>query len=340
MRFSEEQRIIFAAPGAMHLEPRDGQPLAREVQTGEEVSVHPGDRVTVAAGTHLRFEPGRRVPDAPDSGPAWVEPLSRGAGWLGLVTFGVTGLLGVLGLPAGASQAGASNRPLRRGGPRAAGLVMCGAALAVGWSLYAAWLTPEVYAGGVAGSEVYHLPASLARLGEWGSVLAGLVLGGLALGGAAAALAGVRTLAGLDDPAAAGGWTRRRAALLVLGPGLLACFAPAGSWTLLVLALGIAASALAPAAVLAGWSERATPVGVTTGAAVGLLIVLAGGLAGVVRPGPEDEWVRAIAMGPATVAVPAHLLVAWLLRSRQPASQRLPRGLAEFAAAPPPPPTG
>ena len=100
----------------------------------------------------------------------------------------------------------------------------------------------------------------------------------------------------------------------------------------------MAASALAPAALLAGWSERATPAGVATGAAVGLLIVLAVALAGVVSPGgPEDEWVRAIATGPATVAVPAHLLVAWLLRSRQPASQRLPRGLAEFAAAPPPP---
>ncbi|MGH7357220.1 MAG: hypothetical protein ACREJR_00225, partial [Candidatus Rokuibacteriota bacterium] len=187
MRFADEQHITFAAPGPMLLESRDGKPLARDVQAGEEVSVHPGDRVTVPAGTHLRFEPGRRVPDAPDSGPAWVEPRSRGAGWLGLVAFGVTGLLGVMGLPAGASQAGGGNRAFRRGALLAAGLVMCGVLLAVGWSLYAAWLTPEVYAGGVAGSEVYGLPASLPRLGEWGGVLTGLVLGGLAVGGAAAA---------------------------------------------------------------------------------------------------------------------------------------------------------
>ena len=337
MRFADEQRIAFAAPGTVVVEPRDGKRFARDVRSDEEVSVHPGDRLIVPDGMHLRFEPGRRVPDAPDSGPAWVEPPARSTGWVGLVTLGLTGLLGALGLPAGAIRRGVGGLAPRRAAQLAAGLVMAGAALALGWSLYAVWLTPEVYAAGVAGIEVYALPASMARLGEWGTLLAALALGGLALGGAAAALAGLEGLAATEDPAPAAGWTRRRAALLVLGLGLLACLTPAGSWALLVLALGVAASALAPAAVLAGWSERATPGGVAAGAAVGLLTFLVVALSGLVSPaGPEDEWRMAIATGPAAVAVPAHVLVAWLLRARRTAAQRLPPGLGGVAATPPP----
>ncbi len=337
MRFVDEQRIAFAAPGTVVMEPREGTRFARDVRLGEEVSVHPGDRLIVPDGMHLRFEPGRRVPDAPDSGPAWVEPPARSTGWLGLVTLGVTGLLGVLGLPAGVIRGGAGRLAPRRAAQLAVGLVMAGAALALGWSLYAVWLTPEVYAAGVAGIEVYALPASMARLGGWGSLLAALALGGLALGGGAAALAGLQGLAATENPASAAHWTRRRAALLVLGLGLLACLVPAGSWALLVLALGVAASALAPAALLAGWSERATPGGVAAGAAVGLLTFLVVALAGVVSPGgPEDAWRMAITTGPATVAVPAHLLVAWLLRLRRPAAQRLPPGFGGAAAMPPP----
>jgi Na+(H+)/acetate symporter ActP len=189
----------------------------------------------------------------------------------------------------------------------------------------------------VAGIEVYALPASLARLGGWGRILAGLALGGLALGGAASALAGLQGLAATEDPARAASWSRRRAALLVLGLGLLACLVPAGSWALLVLTLGVAASALAPAALLAGWSERATPGGVAAGAAVGLVTFLVVALAGLVSPGgPGDEWRMAIATGPATVAVPAHVLVAWILRLRRTAAQRLPPGFGGVAATPPP----
>ena len=332
MRFADEQRVTFADAGRVILE--DPRPVARDVQAGDEASLHPGDRLTVPDGMRLRFEPGRRVPDAPDSGPAWVEPPLRATTWLGLLGLGVTGLLGPLGLPAGARRAKARGAPPRRGAQVTAGLVIAGAGLAVAWSLYAAWLTPEVYAGGVAGAEVYGLPAGVAALGEWGRALAGGALIALGLGAAASALAAFRPLAGQEDPAPR--WARRRAALFVMGAGALACLASVGSWTVLLLALGVAASTLAPAAALVGWSRRATPGGIAVGATVGLLTFVVVAAAGAFGSGRlEDQWWTAVAAGPAAVAVPAHILVAWALRSRQTASQRLPAGLDGLTATPP-----
>ena len=112
LRFADEQRVAFGGHGSVIVESRQGGRLARDVETGEEVAVHPGDRLVVPPGLRIRFEPGRRVPDAPDSGPEWVEPPSRDASWLGLVALGVTGLLGALGLPSG----GAPLNPGGRGG--------------------------------------------------------------------------------------------------------------------------------------------------------------------------------------------------------------------------------
>jgi hypothetical protein len=185
----------------------------------------------------------------------------------------------------------------------------------------------------VAGAEVYALPAGVAALGEWGPVLAGAALIALGLGAAASALAAFRPLAGWEDPAPR--WARRRAALFVMGAGALACLAPAGCWTVLLFALGVSASTLAPAAALVGWSRRATPGGVAVGAVAGLLTFLVVAAAGALSWGrPEDQWWTAVAAGPAAVAVPAHVLVAWALRSRQ-VSQRLPGGVGELPATPP-----
>jgi hypothetical protein len=177
----------------------------------------------------------------------------------------------------------------------------------------------------------------LAPLGDWGGVLTWLALGGLAMGGVASALAGLRGLAGVASSAPVAARGCYRIAPLVLGVGLLASFVPVGSWTLLLLALGVAASALAPAAVLTGWSERARPGGIAAGAAVGLLTFALVALVGIASSGgPGSDWGSAIAAGPATLAVPAHLLVAWLLRARRPPAHRPPAGLDDMAAAAPP----
>jgi hypothetical protein len=341
VRFADEQRVVFGGRGSITVEPREGGRSARDVEAGDEVALYPGDELVVPGGLRLRFEPGRRIPDAPDSGPEWMEPASRKAGWPGLIALGVTGLLGTLGLPAGADPAGRGRLSPRRGAQLATVLVMAGVALTVAWGLYAAWRTPEVYVGGVAGAEVYALPASVPALGAWGHFLAWLALGGLAAGGAAAALAGLRGVPGAQDQAIAAGRARRLALLLVTGAGLLACLVSAGAWALLVAALGLAAAALAPTVMLAGWSERATPQGIAAGAAVGLttfVLVLLAGPAGVA--GAAEGWESAGAAAPATLAASAHLLVAWLLRSRRTSSSRrpLPIGLEGLSASPPMPP--
>jgi hypothetical protein len=344
MRFAEEQRVVFGGRGSIIVEPREGGRSARDVEAGEEVVLYPGDGLVVPGGLRLRFEPGRRIPGAPDSGPEWMEPAPRKAGWPGLIALGVTGLLGILGLPAGADPPGAGRLPPWRGAQLAAVLVASGVALAVAWGLYAAWLTPEVYVGGVGGAEVYALPASVPALGASGGVLAWVALIGLAAGGAGAALGGLRGLPGAQDQATAvGRRARRLAILLAAGAGLLACLVPAGPWALLVAALGLAASALAPTVVLACWSERATPRGIAAGATVGFTAFVLVLLAGVGSlAGPAEGWGSAVLAAPAALAASAHLLVAWLLRSRRtPSSRRpLPPGFAGLSTPLPMPPRG
>lgn len=335
LRFADEQRVAFGGPGSVVVEHREGSRLARAVEAGEEIALHPGDRLVVPRGLRVRFEPGRRVPDAPDSGPEWLEPPSRSVGWLGLLALGMTGLLGAIGLPAGGASMGAGGAGRlspRRGARLAAALVTAAAALTVGWSLYAAWLLPEVYMGGVTGAEVYTLPASRPGAQASGHLLVWLAFGGLAAGGAAAALVSLRSLPGLPERVGAG-WARRPAVVLVVGAGVLACVAPAGAWEVLVAALGLAASALAPTAVLARWSERATARGATAGAAAGLAVFLVLASGALSQGGSVEGWAGVIAAAPAAMGAPVHALVAWLLRSRRTLFPRdpLPPG---FEAAP------
>jgi len=328
LRFADEQRVAFAGRGSVIVEPHEGGRLARDVEVGEEVALHPGDRLVIPGGLRLRFEAGRRVPDAPDSGPEWVEPPSRPADWLWLIVLGVTGLLGTLGLPTGTAPVGSGRLPPGRSARLAVVLVTAGVALAVGWSLYAAWLTPEVYAGGVSGAEVYALPASMPGARASGSLLTWLAFGGLAAGAVAAALGGLRGLPATRRQVAAP--NRRLGLVLVASACLLACLTPVGAWTLLVAALGLAASALAPAAVLACWSERATALGAVGGAGAGLVVFLLAIVGGVASPGGLAEgWGGAVAAAPAAIAAPVHLLAAWLLRSHRTPSPRspLPPGL-------------
>lgn len=333
LRFADEQRVTFGARGSVVIEPREGGRLPREVDRGDEIALHPGDRLVLPGGFPLRFEAGRRVPDAPDSGPDWVEPPSRPAGWLWLTVFGVTGVLGALGLPTGAGLEGTGRLSPAWCARLAAILVAAGVALAVGWSLYAAWLTPEVYVGGVAGAEVYALPGSLPR--PTASLLTWLVLGGLALGSIAAALGSLRGL--VDGPGPASGGRRWvLAPALVALAGALACLTSVGAWPLLLWALGLAASALAPAAVLACWSERATARGTVGGAGAGLAAFLLLVAAGALGPAePPDVWATVALAAPAVVAVPLHLLVAWIARARAVPSARspLPPGLESLADA-------
>src|SRR5262249_17395784 len=156
--------------------PWEGNEAPRDVPSGVEVVLRPGDRLVVAAGSRVRFEPGRRIPGAPASGPDWVAPPGPVADGGMLAGLAVTLMLCALGL-AGVAGALAPGRRTARAG---ASLVVLGVALSLLWGLYAAWLTPEIYAGGVAGPEVYELPGGVRALGQLAGPLRLLALAGLA----------------------------------------------------------------------------------------------------------------------------------------------------------------
>ena len=345
LRFADEQRVAFGGRGSVILESRQGGRLARDVETGEEVAVHPGDRLVVPPGLRIRFEPGRRVPDAPDSGPEWVEPPSRDASWLGLVALGVTGLLGALGLPSGGA-------PLRPGGT---------GGLSAGRGARLAGSPGDDRDGARGGVESLRRLADSRDLRRWsrrgGSLRAPGEHAGSKGVGAPAGLARVRWPGGRAEPrlrsgayeaswtweGRSGGWARRLALVLVGGAGMLTWLAPVAAWVILIAALALAASALAPAAVLACWSERATARGAAAGTAAGLAAFVLVAVGGAASPGVlVGGWGSAIVAAPAAVAAPVHFLVAWLLRSRRPPSPRgpLPPGFEGRSVPLPERPTG
>jgi hypothetical protein len=314
LTFADEQRVALLDGARARLEPREGA-APREVTAPAEVLVRPGDRLTGRAGLVLRFQAGHAIPGTPASGLEWAESPGRSHDWRPLLGLGVTLLAGALGLaPAHAALAGG-----RAGGGRIAAL---GAALAlVGlgalalWALYAAWLAPEIYAGGVAGAEVYEVPAALPVAGVAGAALRDLawlgVLGGAVAAGAAALAAVAAGLPAGTAPAA-------------LGVGaVLALVWPAGAWPVLLAALGLAAAGLAPAAVLGTWRERLDPGALSGGAALGGAVF---GVLAALRLAevPPASWIGWLAAWPALVALPLNALVAWLASASPRPSPRAP----------------
>jgi hypothetical protein len=311
---AEAQRVVLLGPGRIRVEPWEGGGVTRDVAPPLELTLRPGDRLIVPDGFPVRFEAGRAIPGAPASGPEWVEPDGASRSARSLAGLAVTLLVGALGLtplhavlPAG-----------RPGGDRAAALGTLIAGLGVGgavlWGLYAAWLTPEVYTGGVVGSEVYGLPAALPALGSIGPALRDLAWVGLAAGSLGAGLAALRGVPRTRAPGLPGlGRTPALVPAVAALAGLLAAVVPAGPWPPLVAAFGLAASACAPAAVLGCWRQRLGPAGLAVGATLGLGVfagLTAIRLAGV--GGGAEGWLPWLAAWPAVVAAPLNLAAAWL----------------------------
>jgi hypothetical protein len=304
--FGEEQRVGLLGRGPVRVEARDGATWRRDGAAPLEIAVQPGDRLVAPDGYAVRFQSGRAIPGAPRSGAEWVEPHRRPGAGRALTGLGVTLLAGALGLapvhgglPAG--KAGGHRRPAL-----AAVLVGAGLGTAVLWGLYATWLTPEIHVAGVRGSEVYALPGRLDRLGAIGPVLRDLASVGLLGGGVAAGLAALRGVPGRQPGL--------RPALAVAA-AILAMLVPASPWTLLALAFGLGAAAGAPAAVLAGWGERVTPLGLAAGTLVGLAVftgLTLVALAGLVDR-PDRTWLGWLAAWPALAAAPLNALAAWLV---------------------------
>jgi hypothetical protein len=335
LRIGEEQRLALLGRGTVRLDPRDGGGWTREVKAPLVLILRPGDHLVLPDGFPVRFQPGRAIPGAPSTGADWVEPAAGGGSPRRLVGLAVTLLVGALGLAPvhGALPAGrpADDRAAALGG----GLAAAGLAAAVLWTLYAVWLTPEIYAGGVVGSEVYELPGRIAGRVGLARPVGGLVWLGLAGGGLAAGLAALR---GLPSGFTASGTVPGRllaTRLTAIGlAALLAVLGTADAWPVLLSAFGLAASACAPAAVLACWRERISPTGLGAGAGVGLAAFLALTAIQLASGGGtvDRSWLGWLAAWPALVAAPLNALTAWLLSSGPRPSPRapLPPGLAKL----------
>ena len=339
VRPADEQPVRVLDSARVRLEPWEGGGGWRQVTAGTELALRPGDRLTVPADVRLRFEPGRRVPGAPASGADWITPSAGGLDGRALFGLGVTLALGALGLPA--VHVGIARGPAQAA-RLAAGLVTAGAGLAMLWALYTLWLAPEVYAGGVGGLEPFELPALIPALGGLGGPLRDLAVVGLVGGAVAASLATLRaaptTVTGGAGVAGPGG-VPQGPPLPALGAialaGLLATLTPAGGWSILLAAFGLAASAGAPGAVLATWSERASAGALAAGAGAGLAVYAGLSAWPLLDPrGPAaGAWLGWLATYPAVAAAPVGLVVAWLAASGQPRSARggpLPPDLARL----------
>ncbi len=310
--FEEEHRVTPVDAGPLRVEVSDrGRVQVREwtLAAGQSVTLRPGDRLQVGTPRRLKFEAGKRVPGAPSSGIAWADsPL--GGRSLALVRFlglGLTLLGGAVALVGFAAPVGMARSAVGVGGL----VLLAGLAWAECWAVYAARWAPEVFLGGVTVPSLLELPALVLRGNPWGSRLAGITLVGLS----AAFLAG--SVALREQVASAGGKVGRA---LGSDPGLwssifgvtaLASLWSVEPWPLLLSALGLGASTVAPVILLG------TPAGRPRAAtwAVGMGLVLFVGLTAVGRLAvPASAVAQMVVAYPALVAAPVAAGVLWVAR--------------------------
>jgi hypothetical protein len=326
MIFAEEHRVTAPSGGRLRGRSVDGGRVTEREWTlapGQSVTLRAGDRLEEGTALRLRFEPGKRVPGAPASGPAW-SGWPRGDGWprLGL---GLTLVLGGMGL----LHRGAP-RPMSRRGALVvgAGLVVA-FALAQGWAIYGVLGAPDVFLGGV----IMERLADLQTLSHGPPrVTAGLQTLLLIAGLASFAASCIALRERLAAPDTASGGKRatsreRRIWAAVIGVAGLAGLWHADPWRLIVLALGVSAAALGPAALWRRTDTRAATAGGIVGlllfAALTLVAALPGAVpafAPAVAAAGRAAWPEAMRKAaltyPVLVAVPVGAAVVLLLRRR------------------------
>lgn len=303
--FDEEHRLTASTRGTLRARTREGPTIAErewELDAGQTVTLRSGDQLRWTPGLRLRFEADRRVPGAPSSGIAWA-----GGDWdlrsgVGLAVTLLGGALGLL-------RFGMPDRPSRLG-PALVGLGLAAAFLwAQGWAVYAALRAPDLFLGGVSPERLVELPLLALRDGVWGPRLqAALLVAGMA--GFLVSSVALRERLGRLDPTGRGElghdlglWTAVFAVTSVVS------LWPVDPWSLTLLALGVAGSALAPSVVLAQHARRpgiATLAGLV---GLGLFLVLSG--VSHLR-GPSQGALGFILAFPTVVAAPAGGCVLWL----------------------------
>jgi hypothetical protein len=301
--FDEEHRVAAASAGVLRVRTQDGARISHrelEMGPGQSITLRPGDRLEAASGVRVRFEAGRRVPGAPTSGAAWARA-------------GAPDLVARLGL--GLTLLGGAVAVLRprRWPPRAAALLGGAVLLAVllwaeAWAVYGALTVPELLLAGNGLARVLDLPGLALGEGPGEPYLTLLVIGALAsfLASTVGLRAAVARLS--DSPRAvvreAGLW----AAVFAVS-GALALW-PADPWALTLLALGLAASAVAP--ILLVPARPGSARGPLGAGLIGLALFIALTLFGRLGDVPPD--IGRLVAYPALIALPAAVVLGRLWR--------------------------
>jgi hypothetical protein len=318
--FEEEHRITAAGPAQIHVRARDGARVSDsdwELREGQSVTLRPGDELTWPQGARLRFEAGKAVPGAPPSGIAWAdgrrEDSSRRWGLLLTLAGGALALIGF----------GAASR-VSRGEMAAVGAGLLAVFVwGLGWAVYCALGAPDIFLGGVAVERLVRPPSlawaagalpSVAGAGPWaaGQVVSALLpVAGLA-SFFASSVALRERIGGLD--LTGGGEIGHDLGLwsAIVAAAAVASLWPSEPWALVLTALGLAASTLAPAVLLPAPAARARWG--TWAGFVGLAVFGALALLGQWTGGGSPGWAGLPLAYPAVVAAPAAALVLRLAR--------------------------
>jgi hypothetical protein len=322
MVFAEEHRVTAPFGGRLRGRSVDGGRVTERewnLAPGQSVTLRAGDRLEEGTALPLRFEPGKRVPGAPASGPAW-SGWPRADAWprLGLCLTLVMGGVGLL-------RRDTPRRMSRRGALVVGAGLVAAFALAQGWAIYGVLGAPDVFLGGVIMERLADVQMLSHRSPQWTARLQMLLL---AAGLASFAASSIALRERLSTPAAEGTrLTYRGRWAAVIGLAGLAGLWQADPWRLIVLALGVSAAALGPAALFRRVDARAATAGGIVGllffAALTLVAALPGAvpvLAPAVAAAGRAAWPEALRKAaltyPALVAVPAGAAIVLLTRRR------------------------
>jgi hypothetical protein len=292
LAFDEEHRLTPLDPGPFRVEVNDSGRVQLQEWTlapGQSVTLRPGDRLQLDGPRRLKFEAGKRVPGSPASGIAWADSsfALRPLRLFSILGLGLTLLGGAVAL---AGPAGAA--PPTRIGVALGGVVLLALlGWAECWAVYAVRWAPELYLGGVTGAALLELPWLVLRGSSWGPLLAGAGLAGLLALFLSASVALKERLA---EGAGLWAWVLAVAALLAL--------MPIEPWSLMLSALGLGASGLAPLVLLG--PPPARPRAATWAVGVGVVLFLGVTAAGRLWP-PAGPVAQALVAYPALVAAPA-----------------------------------
>ncbi|HUG36367.1 MAG TPA: hypothetical protein VML54_05420, partial [Candidatus Limnocylindrales bacterium] len=301
----EEHRVTIPGGGVLRALVADGGgsgALEWRLDAGQLVTLRPGDRIVADPGLRLRFDAGRRIPGAPVSGVAWAEgPAPAWGERLALAITFIGGAIGFFG------RAGLRRPSRGQVALTGAGLLLA-LALAQGGAVYGTLQGPEVFLGGVTAARITELPMLALGALPGAAALQGVLLVGLLAGFLASAIA----LKECPGPAGArsdsdlgrdlGLW-----AVIFAGAGV-ASLRAVDPWTMTVLAMGAAASAIAPSMLVPAAGVRLAPAATWLG--LGGFVVLSA--LRLYRPAPGVLGI--VLEYPAVVAAPASLAVLWIAR--------------------------